>query len=80
MLLGIPTLVFDFYGFNFDIYDQLKGVVKVTEKALLSVSLHRMLTDQIWYEQLQHAQLNAAQRTALFDGQAYRRIIDLIGD
>ncbi len=78
VLLGIPTLVFDFYGFNFDIYDHLKGVVKVTDKALLGSTLCRMLDDQAYYEQLRHDQLQAAQHIALFDGQANRHIIDLI--
>jgi glycosyltransferase involved in cell wall biosynthesis len=78
VLLGIPTLVFDFYNFNYDIFDHLAGVVKVTDKALLTDTLCRMLADPAWYEQLQRNQLQAARQIALFDGQANRRIIDLI--
>ncbi|MCC7449904.1 MAG: hypothetical protein IT324_20965 [Anaerolineae bacterium] len=78
VLLGIPTVVFDFYRFNYTIYDQLTGIVKITDKSVFVDALRRVLQDRPYYEQLQQALLKDAQTIALFDGQANRRIIDLI--
>ncbi len=78
VLLGIPTVVVDFYDFHFDIYDHLGGVLVVNKKPLLVRVLRSVLEDPPFYAYLQRQQHQAAQRMAPFDGQACQRILDLI--
>jgi len=78
VLLGIPTIVVDFYNFNLSIYDHLKGVVKVTEKPMLLPTLDKILNDAAYYQSLQRGQYEDGQKIAPFDGNANKRIIDLI--
>ena len=78
VLLGVPTVVVDFYGFNYDLYDHLGGVVKVKDKGSLVSVLQRVLEDQEYHNHLRFEQQKAAQRIAPFDGRANERIVDLI--
>lgn len=78
VLLEIPAVIVDFYGFNYDIYDHLDGVVKVTDKGQLVGVLERILGEASYYKQLKAAQREAAPRVARFDGKAGARIMDLI--
>ena len=79
VMLGIPTVLVDFYGLNYTIYDHLAGVVKVTDRTALLSVFGQVLEDHNYYDYLKSEQKKAAQYVARFDGQATQRIIDLIG-
>jgi hypothetical protein len=78
VLLAIPTVVVDFYGFDYDIYDHFPGVVKVTEKAALEPLLRRLVQNPEDARALREGQRRAAGRVAPFDGRACHRLIDLV--
>jgi hypothetical protein len=80
VLLGIPSVVVDFYGMNYSMYDHLPGVLKVTNKAVLVRVLRSVLENPSYYDYLKREQQKAAPTIARFDGQATQRILDLIGE
>jgi hypothetical protein len=80
VLLGIPSVVVDFYGMNYPMYDHLPGVLKVTNKAVLVRVLRSVLENPSYYDYLKREQQKAAPTIARFDGQATQRILDLIGE
>jgi hypothetical protein len=78
VLLAIPTVVVDFYGFDYDIYDHFPGVVKVTDKTALEPVLRRLVQSPDDARALREGQRRAAGRVAPFDGRACHRLIDLV--
>jgi len=80
VLLGLPAVVVDFFQAKYGFFDNLDGVVVVTEREALSGVLSRVVKDQGYYDRLQSEQKRAAVNIAPFDGRASQRIIDLIAD
>jgi hypothetical protein len=78
VLLGIPTLVVDFYGFDYSVYDSLGGVKIVSNREKLSPALHNLAIDQVYYQNQVEQALKTAPEVAPFDGLARQRIIDLV--
>src|SRR5262249_35532508 len=78
VLLGVPTVVVDFYGFDYDIFDHFPGLVKVTDRALLAPTLKRLVDNPLYARELREGQRRAAPSVAPFDGRACRRLIDLV--
>jgi hypothetical protein len=78
VLLGVPTVVVDFWNFAYDIYDHFGGVVKVGERAALAPLVARLVQDPAARDELRNGHRHSAARVAPFDGRACRRVIDLI--
>lgn len=78
VLLGIPAVVIDTAGLGYDIYDHLPGVIKVEGLDRLGPVLARCFNDPDYARSLRQAQADCAAQIAPFDGQACRRIIQLI--
>ncbi len=78
VLLGIPAVVIDTAGLGYDIYDHLPGVIKVEGLDRLGPVLARCFNDPDYARSLRQAQADCAAQIAPFDGQACRRIIELI--
>jgi hypothetical protein len=77
-LCHIPTVLFDFYGFNYAMYDFLKGVKVVTDKMALTPYLRRLLLDREYYLEMSMEQKKMAVRISPFDGRCMERILDVI--
>ena len=78
VLMGIPTLVFDFYRQRFHTYDSFDGVITVEEKAELPLQLQRLLNDEAFFHELCQGQMKLAARMAPFDGDSTQRIVKLL--
>ncbi|MCA1987554.1 MAG: hypothetical protein LDL07_00190 [Desulfarculus sp.] len=80
-LCRVPALVFDFYKIDFRLFDDLPGVVTVTEREALAPEVKRILGDQRYWEALRQAQDQSAPRLSPFDGHCSERILQaLVGD
>lgn len=78
LLCEIPTIVVDFYGFNYTGYDGLAGVETVTDRGQFNEALDRMMTDEPYYESLQEEQRAMKDRIAPFDGKCLQRLSALV--
>lgn len=75
VLCKIPVIVVDFYGFNYDIYDDYNGVLIVNEKNQLPSTLKRVVTDKPYSKELAYLHTEKANLLSPFDGKCVERII-----
>jgi hypothetical protein len=78
VLCQIPTVLFDFYGFNYPMYGFLKGVKVVTDKMVFAPYLRRLLLDREYYLEMSMEQKKMAARISPFDGRCMERILDVV--
>lgn len=78
MLCRLPTVVFDFYGLDFRMYDGLGGVTVIRERAQLQPALARLLGDRGHHARQQALLEPEAARLAPLDGQSGQRILAAI--
>ena len=76
----IPVIVVDFHNFDYDFFNDVKGIIIVRQREKFVSTLQHILKDQAFYQQLVDGQARAAQFWARFDGKATQRILALIGD
>ena len=76
----IPTIVIDFYDFNYDLFDDVAGIEVVREHEQFMPTLEKLFNDQSYYNRLVDGQAEAAKIWARFDGRATERILNLIND
>lgn len=76
----IPAIVVDFHGFDYDFFDDVKGIVVAHKREEYISILKRMLSDKDDYQQLVDGQIQAAQYWARFDGKATQRILDFMDE
>ena len=77
-LCHIPTVLFDFYGFSYAMYEFLKGVKVVTDKMAFAPCLRRLLLDREYYLEMSIEQKKMAARISPFDGRCMERILAVI--
>jgi hypothetical protein len=78
VLCKIPTIVFDFYGFNFSMYDLLDGVRVINERKKLRPEFNKLLLDKEYYCKLSMGQEKMTAYVSPFDGKCMDRIVDVI--
>ena len=78
ILCKIPSVVVDFYGLNYDVFDKFEGIVKIYKKQLLEPTMRRILTDENYYKFLQTKQREMAKIIAPFDEKSCQRIIKIV--
>jgi hypothetical protein len=76
--IGKPTVVVDFYGLGYTIYDQEPGVLVIRERAKLIPIMQRIISDRGYYQQLVQAQQKRAPEWILLDGRSTDRLIETI--
>ncbi len=76
--LGKPVIVVDFYGLNYDFYDQEPGVLVIKDKEIFSPTIESILLDQKYYDKLASAQQKRASEWILLDGHCTKRTVNLI--
>lgn len=77
VLCRIPTIAFDFYGFNYDIYYNLEGVIVVTKKEKLSSTLANLLSSSGHHSSLIQSFDENIESLSPFDGKCIERIVDI---
>ncbi len=75
-----PTIVIDFYDFNYDLFDDVAGIEVVREHEQFIPVLVKLLTDQRYFNRLVDGQAEAGETWARFDGKATERILNLINE
>jgi hypothetical protein len=78
VLLRIPGIVVDYGWFGYTFFDHFEGVIKVNRHDQLAPVLKEMLGSPAYYQRLQELQAAASEEIMVFDGQAVRRIVDLV--
>jgi len=75
VLCEIPSIVFDFYGLNYDMYDNYDGIVLVKKKPDLEDFLVKIQNDEIYSQQLSLAHRKNVAELSPFDGKCTERIV-----
>jgi hypothetical protein len=76
VLCGIKTVVVDFYGLNYTMYDFLTSIKKVDKKENLKATLETTLSEDIDFSK----DWKSLSRDEVFDGQTIQRYIKLINE
>lgn len=76
----VPVVVFDFHNFDYDFFDQVRGIQIVKQREEFQPALQRVLNDPAYYQQLVDGQAQAAEVWARFDGQAAQRTLDFLDE
>ena len=74
VLCGIRTVVVDFYGFKYTMYDFLQSIRKVEEKEKFISTLKNSLTESIDFSK----DWEILSKDRVFDGKTIQRYINLI--
>jgi hypothetical protein len=74
-LCRVPALVFDFYQIDFRLFDDLPGVVTVTDRKTLAAEAEKILRDAGRRATLGRAQGESARLLSPFDGRCGERIL-----
>lgn len=78
ILCSIPTIIVDYYNFNYHLFGNMKGIIKVKENTKLSNALNNLITNQSYYNEMKNWQKESAESITAFDGKARERILSLI--
>jgi hypothetical protein len=80
VLLGLPTIAFDFYGLDDGQYQPMEGLVRVYEKAILASELQSLLHDPDRRQKIRQAHAQTCQKLGLgpLDGQSLHRVMALL--
>ena len=71
-----PTVLVDFYGLKYTVYDNAPGVIQVRERSQLESTLTRLFSDPQYYSQLAEAQRQQASEWILLDGKCTERVVE----
>jgi hypothetical protein len=77
VLMHIPSIVVDIPPRNYKVYDHLPSVSKVQTYEELTRKLERLIADTDYYTVKKSQAAGSAERMALFDGCAGRRLLEL---
>ena len=78
--LGIPTVISDLPSIGYKMYDHLTNIPKLTNVEDLTDALTSLANDPVKRESIGQALQSEASNTALIDGNACKRIIDLFAE
>ena len=78
VLCQIPSIVFDFYGFNYTMYDYLTGTRIINKKTELPGELEKLIKDEHYYAHMVSEQKRFSNYISPFDGKCMKRIVDVI--
>lgn len=75
---GIPVVNYDVYGYNYDDYKQVPGVLAVHTRAEFREHLRKLTSDVAYLAEIRRAQQAIAAEWGVLDGGASRRLCHLI--
>jgi hypothetical protein len=76
--IGKPTIVVDFYGLNYTLYDEIPGVIVLRQREKLDGMLEKLISDREYYEKLSERQSENGREWVLLDGGRTQCVADLI--
>ncbi len=76
--IGKPTIVVDFYGLNYTLYDDTPGVIVLRQREKLDGTLKKMIADREYYEELSDSQHENSWEWISLDGKRTQCVVDLI--
>jgi len=78
VLSQIPSIVFDFYGLNYTMYDYLTGTRIINKKTELPGEVEKLIKDENYYTHMAAEQKKFSGYISPFDGKCMERIADVI--
>jgi len=78
VLCRIPSIVFDFYGFNYTMYDYLTGTRIINKKNELLGELEKLIKDESYYAHMVAEQKRFSGYISPFDGRCMERIVKIL--
>ncbi|MGC3972594.1 MAG: hypothetical protein QM775_36195 [Pirellulales bacterium] len=75
---GIPVINYDVYAFDYDDYKQVPGVLAVRTRAAFREQLQKLTGDAEYRAEVRRAQQAVASHWGVLDGEAGRRLCDLM--
>jgi hypothetical protein len=76
VMCGIPTVIIDFYGFNYTMYDDIDALSVISQKTDFATSVERLVLDKTYYESVMGKTKKSANKFGAFDGCSLDRIIN----
>lgn len=76
--IGKPTIVVDFYGLNYTLYDHVPGVIVLRQREELAGTLKKMISDREYYEKLSDSQRENSRKWVSLDGKRTQCVVNLI--
>lgn len=73
-----PSVVIDFYGFDYPVYNNAPGTAVIKDKDALLPYFMRLIEDQSYYASCKQAQQERGSEWALLDGKNTERVLNLI--
>ena len=74
VLCGVKTVVVDFYGFNYDIFDYMKSLSIVRDKTIFVETVRQKLANKVNFE----SDWSELSKDIVFDGRTISRYCDVI--
>ncbi|HAT1856294.1 hypothetical protein ACKOUE_12725 [Legionella pneumophila] len=67
---GIPVVNYDLYHYNYDDYQNIKGVLTMNSKLEFSLILNKLITESDFFEKIKTAQLYDSENWGVLDGKS----------
>jgi hypothetical protein len=78
VLCGIPSVIWPWFGVDYDVFDPFSGIKVVKKKDQLSISYQQLISDENLFSGMALEQRRQADRFSPFDGRCMERIIEVI--
>lgn len=78
VICNIPSIAVDFYGLDYDIFDELKSVITLKDKSQLAPILEKIINDKDFLNEVKIKQKEVMRNIPTFDGGACRRMAELV--
>ncbi|HFL3389595.1 TPA: hypothetical protein ACG3OE_002859, partial [Legionella pneumophila] len=75
---GIPVVNYDLYHYNYDDYQNIKGVLTMSSKLEFSLILNKLTTESGFFEKIKTAQLYDSEKWGVLDGKSGENLLNEI--
>ncbi|HAT1962815.1 TPA: hypothetical protein I9768_002888 [Legionella pneumophila] len=75
---GIPVVNYDLYHYNYDDYQNIKGVLTMNSKFEFSSILNKLITESGFFEIIKTAQLSDSEKWGVLDGKSGENLLNEI--
>ncbi|HAT5918458.1 TPA: hypothetical protein ACG3NF_001717 [Legionella pneumophila] len=75
---GIPVVNYDLYHYNYDDYQNIKGVLTMNSKLEFSSILNKLTTESGFFEKIKTAQLYDSEKWGVLDGKSGENLLNEI--
>ncbi|HIG0328898.1 TPA: hypothetical protein ACX87D_002809 [Legionella pneumophila] len=75
---GVPVVNYDLYHYNYDDYQNIKGVLTMNSKFEFSSILNKLTTESVFFEKIKTAQLYDSEKWGVLDGKSGENLLNEI--